>query len=75
MTLAELQAGQVVTVLSVAGPPALAQRLAEFGLFEGETIQFLRAAPLGDPLEFHLNQTRLSLRRTEAALIQVRPHS
>ena len=43
----------------------------EMGLIEGEPIEFVGAAPLGDPLEFTLRGYRLSLRSTEARRVQI----
>jgi Fe2+ transport system protein FeoA len=41
------------------------------GLLEGEEIEVLGYAPLGDPMEIRLRDYRLSLRRNEARLIEV----
>ena len=41
------------------------------GLIEGETVEYLGPAPLGDPLEFRVFGYRLSLRQTEARRVQV----
>lgn len=71
-TLSDLQVGQKAEVLTVTGEPALVQRLYEFGLLEGETVEFLGRAPLGDPIEIRLGNTRLTLRKAEAAGITVR---
>ncbi len=70
--LSELRPGDRAQVVSIAGEPALIQRLSEFGLFEGETVEFLNVAPLGDPIEVRLGNTRLSLRKAEAAMVGVR---
>ncbi len=69
--LSELTPGQKARVMTIQGDAYLVQRLAEFGLFEGETIAFLGKAPLGDPIEIGIGETRLSLRKSEAACIQV----
>ena len=53
--------------------PASFRRLYEFGLLEGEEIELVALAPLGDPIEIRLGNTRLSLRRSEAA--DLRPQS
>ena len=66
-TLDQLKPGESAVIASVGGGPALVQRLYEIGLLEGETIEVLGAAPLGDPIEVRVGQTRLSLRRAEAA--------
>jgi Fe2+ transport system protein FeoA len=71
MTLVDLTPGARARVESIAGEPALLQRLSEFGLFEGEEIEFLGFAPLGDPLELRVNGTRLSLRNQDAASVTV----
>jgi ferrous iron transport protein A len=71
--LSDLTPGQRAEVVSLAGDPALVQRLYEFGLLEGETVEFLALAPLGDPIEIRLGNTRLTLRKAEAAGIAVKP--
>lgn len=71
-TLAQLQPGQKAEVVSLTGAPGLVQRLYELGLFEGETVEFLAVAPLGDPVEIRVGNSRLSLRKAEAAGIAVR---
>lgn len=70
-TLNDLRPGQSAAILSISGAPALVQRLYEFGLFEGETVEFVATAPLGDPIEIRTGNTRLSLRKSEAAGIQI----
>ena len=74
-TLDQLRPGDRATVLAVAGPPALQQRLMELGLIDGEPLELLAQAPLGDPLEIRLGHSRLSLRRAEAAFVTVTPPS
>jgi len=69
--LSDLQAGQRAEILALTGEPALVQRLYEFGLLEGETIEFLGQAPLGDPIEIRIGNARVSLRKAEAAGISV----
>ena len=74
-TLDQLRPGQRAEVLSVAGDPGLVQRLYELGLFEGERVELVALAPLGDPIEVRLGNSRLSLRKAEAAGVTVRPES
>ena len=57
--------------MALAGGDALVQRLLEMGLFEGEEVEVVGFAPLGDPMEVRLRDYRLSLRRSEAARVQV----
>lgn len=70
--LSELRPGDRAAVVALDGEPGLVQRLYEFGLLEGEEIELLALAPLGDPIEILLGNTRLSLRKSEAAGITVR---
>ncbi len=56
-----------------AGDPALVQRLYEMGLLEGDTVEVIGVAPLGDPIEVRIGGTRLSLRRREAAAVTLSP--
>lgn len=58
-------------MIQVRGEDALVQRLLEMGLFEGEEVEVIGFAPLGDPIELQLRDYRLSLRRAEAAGITV----
>ncbi|AWM39026.1 Ferrous iron transport protein A [Gemmata obscuriglobus] len=71
-TLADLSPGQRAEVVSVSGDPALVQRLYEFGLLEGEQVEVLARAPLGDPIEIGLGRSRLSLRKSDAAGIAIK---
>jgi ferrous iron transport protein A len=70
-SLDELRPGQSATVESLLGDDALVQRLLEMGLLEGERIEVIGFAPLGDPMEIRLRDYRLSLRRNEAARVTV----
>ena len=70
-TLDQLLPGQRAVVDAVAGEDALVQRILEMGLIEGETIEVLGFAPMGDPMEIRLQDYRLSLRRAEAARVSV----
>ncbi len=70
-TLADLKEGQTATVLDVVGDDAVAQRLMEMGLTDGESVRMIGLAPLGDPIEFLVRGYRLTLRRTEAARVTI----
>ena len=69
--LDQLLTGQRGEVETLAGDPALVQRLYEIGLLEGETVEVLGFAPLGDPVEVRVGNTRLSLRKREASAVTV----
>jgi ferrous iron transport protein A len=70
-SLDQLQSGQRAQVQAIAGDDPLVQRLLEMGLLEGEEIEVIGFAPLGDPMEIRLGDYRLSLRRSEAARVAV----
>lgn len=50
---------------------ATARRLFELGLLPGTRVRVVRRAPLGDPIELRLRNYSLSIRREQAALIEV----
>lgn len=72
-TLDQLTPGQSAAVEAIGGEASLVQRLYELGLFEGETVEVVAYAPLGDPVEVRVGATRLSLRRREASAVTVGP--
>ena len=67
-TLSENQRGRIVDVV---GEDGIAVRLLEMGLTDGEEIELLGFAPLGDPIEFLVRGYRISLRKNEAQRVQV----
>lgn len=67
--LAALAAGERARVVAVGGDDV--QRLLDMGLTRGSTVEVVRRAPLGDPLEVRLRGFRLTLRRAEAEQITV----
>jgi len=71
-TLDELSPGHCGRVLSIQGEPDLIQRLLDFGLVEGEELEVVGIAPLGDPMEIRCGSSRFSLRRRDAAGIEIR---
>lgn len=70
-SLAELVPGQTAEIVAVDGDPALVQRLYELGLLEGETVEFVATAPLGDPVEIRIGNSRLTLRKSDAVGVSV----
>lgn len=69
--LAEVADGSTAIVRRLALPRATARRLMEMGLLPGTGVRVVRRAPLGDPIELRLRNYSLSIRREEAALIEV----
>jgi ferrous iron transport protein A len=55
----------------LALPRATARRLFEMGLLPGAVVRVVRRAPMGDPIELRLRNYSLSIRKEEAALIEI----
>jgi ferrous iron transport protein A len=71
--LAELAAGGRGRVVRVQGADDISQRLLEMGLTPGVDVELIGMAPLGDPLELEVRGYRLSLRKIEAARVEITP--
>ena len=71
MPLGDLPMGRSATVV---GFPARngTRRFVEMGLIPGATVRAIRVAPLGDPIEFAVMGSRISIRRSDAEAIVVR---
>ncbi len=67
----ELAVGAKARVSAILGTDELTMRLLEMGLTPGVEVAVVGAAPLGDPLELELRGYRLSVRRSEAARVQI----
>lgn len=61
-----------VIVDRVGGARSYRRRLMEMGLLPGTELAIVNVAPFGDPLEIEVRGCRLSIRRHEAALVQVK---
>ena len=70
-SLADLPVGSRGRVSSIPGGDELSLRLLEMGLTPGVEVAVVGTAPLGDPLELELRGYRLSVRRSEAARVQL----
>ena len=71
--LSDIVDGGEVRVLSIASS-VLRVKLLEMGLLENQQIRVLFRAPLGDPMAIDVNGYVLSLRLSEARLVQVAPN-
>ena len=74
-TLAELQNGNTGVITKVIGHGAFRKRITEMGFVKGKIVTVIKNAPLQDPIEYEIMGYRVSLRRSEARLIQVRPEN
>lgn len=71
MTLDRLQSGQFATIRRITGTGLVRRRLMDMGLVRGISIEMVRAAPMGDPVEYLVRGYHLSLRKSEAALVEI----
>ncbi len=70
-TLDQLTPGQKAHVKRVGGQGAVRRRLMDMGLVGGVEIELIKAAPMGDPLEYRLRGYHLSLRQAEAKFVEI----
>jgi ferrous iron transport protein A len=68
-----MSVGAKARVNSIVGADELTMRLLEMGLTPGVEVRVIGVAPLGDPLELELRGYRLSVRKSEAARVQIDP--
>lgn len=73
MTLNELAIGSSCKVSAVKGEGKLRRRIFDMGITPGAEIFLRKKAPLGDPLEVTLRGYELTLRQSEASLVEVVP--
>lgn len=71
MRLSELRTGQSGTIVRVGGHGAFRKRIMEMGFVRGMRVEVIRNAPLRDPVEYRVMGYNVSLRREEAARIDV----
>ena len=70
-TLSDLRPGIPARVVRIHGGGALRLRILELGLTPGAALQVRKIAPLGDPIEILVRGYALSLRKADAALVEV----
>ena len=70
-TLKDTPIGATVTVKKLHGEGAIKRRIMDMGVTKGTAVTVRKVAPLGDPLELTLRGYELSLRKADAAMIEV----
>ncbi len=70
-TLYDLLEGEEGIILKIKGRGQFRQRLSEMGFVVGKKVSVIRKAPLGDPIEYKIMGYHISLRNSEAQLIEV----
>ena len=73
-TLDEIEPGNTAVVTRLGRRGHCRRRLMAMGMVPGTEIEVLRKAPLGDPVEYRIKGYSLSMRKADAAGIEVRPN-
>lgn len=71
MNLSQLQNGESGVITKVLGRGAFRKRITEMGFVKGQKVTVVKNAPLKDPVEYNVMGYDLSIRRSEASLIEV----
>ena len=71
--LTQLPTGSHGIIYHVGGQGAFRKRISEMGFVKGQRIRVVKNAPLKDPVEYEIMGYKVSLRRSEAALVEVVP--
>jgi ferrous iron transport protein A len=70
-TLRDIKIGGSAKVIKIYGEGAIRRRIMDMGITRGVEIHVRKVAPLGDPLEITVRGYELSLRKSDAAMIEV----
>ena len=73
MRLSQLTTGDTGVIIKILGHGAFRKRMIEMGFVRGHEIKVLMAAPLKDPVKYEIMGYEVSLRRSEADLVEVEP--
>lgn len=71
MTLNKAKVGENVKVIKVNSDGALKRRIMDMGITKGVSVTINKLAPLGDPMELTVRGYELSLRKSDAEMIEV----
>lgn len=71
MRLSDLSTGQCAVITKILGHGAFRKRVMEMGFVRGREVKVILHAPLRDPIKYEIMNYEVSLRRSEARLIEV----
>ncbi len=71
MTLRDVAVGKTVRVSRLTGEGAIKRRIMDLGITKGTEVYIRKVAPLGDPIELTVRGYELSIRKADAAMIEV----
>ncbi len=70
-TLKDIKPGHSAVVVKLHGTGAIKRRIMDMGITRGVEVYVRKTAPLGDPLEINVRSYEMSLRKEDAANIEV----
>lgn len=70
-TLKDARVGDTVTVVKLYGEGAVRRRIMDMGITKNVQVHIRKVAPLGDPLEVNVRGYELSLRKSDAEMIEI----
>ena len=70
-TLKDAKVGETVVVKKLHGEGPVKRRIMDMGITKGATLHVRKVAPLGDPMELNVRSYELSVRKAEAAMIEL----
>ena len=71
MKLSELKTGDSAVILKVTGHGGFRRRIMEMGFVRGQRVEVILNAPLKDPIEYRIMGYDITLRRSEAEMVEV----
>lgn len=71
LKLSQLKQGQTGRIVKVGGEGQLRRHFLDMGLIQGTDIQYIKAAPMGDPIEYKIWGYELTLRKDDAKCIDI----
>ncbi|WP_296875468.1 ferrous iron transport protein A [Thomasclavelia sp.] len=71
-TLKDVKKGETATVVKLHGDGAVKRRIMDMGITKNTDVLVRKVAPLGDPIEVKVRGYELSIRKADAAMIEVK---
>ena len=70
-TLKDLKVGETAVVKRLHGEGSVKRRIMDMGLTKGVAVHLRKVAPLGDPMELTVRNYELSIRKSDAEMVEV----
>ncbi len=70
-TLKDVPVGESATIIKIHGEGKIKRRIMDMGITKGTEVFVRKVAPLGDPIEITVRGYELSLRKTDAKILEI----